>query len=162
MPFIKKHQPFIPAVFDPALSDQSYYKLHEHPCNSINMEPQTHNVTTDELAALIVATENAIDEAGYWIAPSPFIYRGKNNTGYKRHLSTLLTAWVVQRDTVAHLLPYFWVYAAIKMRDQPDFLGYLENILEHEYRTCQVWESIARVAQSDIRYHVTVQQCPIL
>lgn len=162
MPFIQKRNPFIPAVFDPALAATDYFKVCAHPCSHINMEPQTHNLTTDELADLIAATEEAIDDAGYWIAPSPFIYRGRTNTGYKRHLATLMTAWMVQRDTVEHLLPYFWVYAAIKMRNQPDFLGYLGNILEQEYRTCQVWESIARTAQADIRYHVTVQQCPIL
>lgn len=162
MPFIKQHLPFIPAVFDPQLSDISYFKMHQHPCNSINMEPQTHNLTADELAAAIVDTEEAVEVAGYWIAPSPVIYRGKHNFGYKQHLAELLAAWLVQRDTVSHLLPHFWIYAAIKMREQPDFLSYLHHTIDHEHRTMQVWAALVRMAQSSIKYHVTVQHCPTL
>lgn len=162
MPFIKQHQPFIPAVFDPHLADIGYFQMHRHPCNSINMEPQTHNLTVDELAAAIISTEEAIEAAGHWVAPSPFIYNGKGNAGYKRHLADLLAAWLVQRDAVSHLLPYFWIYAAIKMRKQADFLSYLQHTLSHEGRTIQVWTALVRMAQSTVKYHVTVQHCPTL
>ncbi|MEZ6954298.1 MULTISPECIES: hypothetical protein [unclassified Aeromonas] len=162
MPFIKKHLPFIPAVFDSHLSDSGYFKMHLHPCNSINMEPQTHTLTEDELAAAIVDTEEAVEAAGYWLAPSPFIYSGKGNIGYKRHLADLLAAWLVQRDTVTALLPHFWIYAAVKMREQSDFLRYLQHTLDHEYRTTQVWASLVKMAQSSVKYHVTIQHCPTL
>lgn len=162
MPFIQKHLPFIPAVFDPNLSDVGYFQMHLHPCNSINMEPQTHNLTTDELAAYIVSTEEKVEAAGHWIAPSPRVFPGKTNMGYKRHLAELLAAWLVQRETVAHLLPHFWVYAAIKMREQSDFISYLAHTLDQEYRTVQVWNSLVKMAQASVRYHVTVQLCPTL
>lgn len=161
MPVIEQHLPFLPAELDSHLGC-GYYHPSSPPRTRINTEPQTHNLTDDEFIAAVLDAEEAIEAAGHWISPSPIIWGGRNWSGYHRYLSELLAGWLVQRESVKELLPHFWIYAALKVREQPAFQAYIKNVLDDERRTVSLWQLLLRDAKSTMNYYITTQYCPTL
>lgn len=161
MPFTPSNLPAIPGKIDVRLC-VGYFTKQQHPQKTIDTAPQFYDLQHADIVEAVNATEAAIQAAGYWVAPSPTVYAGAKRAGYRRHLAVLLGQWLVQRETVAHLLPDFWVYACIKVQHQPAFLTYIEEALAYEYKTQQVWDSLVKDSAADVRYFLTVGQVPSL
>lgn len=159
MPVIKQPLPVIPPVIDPHLGP-GYHRY--HPAKAIDVEPQTHNLTPDEFVDAVLDTAERVEGAGFYLPPSPVAYCGNRGRWLRLHLASLMGRWLVQRETVAHLLPHFWMYASAKVQEQPGFLAYIADVLSDEKRTITVWNALVRDSASDVRYHLTVQTCPAL
>lgn len=161
MPVITDSLPLLPAKLDPALMAPGYFPHYSALMARINTEPSTY-CDVSELAAEVDAVQDKLDAMRVRVAPAPQTYAGNKNSGYRRLLSSLMAAWLVQQEAVKNIFPTFWVYALYKLQEQADLVAYIEHTLSQEYRTCQVYAAFVRDAERDVRYFLQVQYAPQL
>ncbi|MFM5267863.1 hypothetical protein ACET9V_16870 [Aeromonas caviae] len=161
MPVITDSLPLLPAKLDPALLAPGYFPHYHALMARINTEPSTYT-DVSVLAAEVDAVQDKLDAMQVRVAPAPQTYAGNKNSGYRRLLSSLMAAWLVQQEAVKNIFPTFWVYALYKVQGQADLVAYIEHTLSQEYRTCQVYAAFVRDAERDVRYFLQVQYAPQL